>query len=42
MFAACLAFAEFMTGYSKGTWFELPTFVWRLVVVSLRNILKAY
>ncbi len=26
LFAACLAFAEFMTTYSKGTFFELPTF----------------
>lgn len=41
MFAACLAFAEFMTGYSKGTWFELPTFVWALGGgVILRNILE--
>jgi ESS family glutamate:Na+ symporter len=32
-----------MTGYSKGTWFELPTFVWALGGgVILRNILKAY
>ncbi|WP_151711162.1 sodium/glutamate symporter [Acinetobacter junii] len=42
MFAACLAFAEFMTGYSKGTWFELPTFVWALGGgVILRNILES-
>ncbi|RZG86466.1 sodium/glutamate symporter [Acinetobacter venetianus] len=42
MFAACLAFAEFMTGYSKGTWFELPTFVWALGGgVVLRNILES-
>lgn len=41
MFAACLAFAEFMTGFSKGTWFELPTFVWTLGGgVILRNILE--
>lgn len=41
LFAACLAFAEFMTGYSKGTWFELPTFVWALGGgVILRNILE--
>lgn len=42
MFAACLAFSEFMTGYSKGTWFELPTFVWALGGgVILRNILES-
>ena len=42
MFAACLAFAEFMTGYSKGTWFELPTFVWALGGgVVLRNVLES-
>ena len=42
LFAACLAFAEFMTGYSKGTWFELPTFVWALGGgVVLRNILES-
>ena len=42
MFAACLAFAEFMTGYSKGSWFELPTFVWALGGgVVLRNILES-
>lgn len=42
MFAACLAFAEFMTAFSKGTWFELPTFVWTLGGgVVLRNILES-
>ena len=42
MFAACLAFAEFMTGFSKGTWLELPTFVWALGGgVILRNILES-
>ena len=42
LFAACLAFADFMTGYSKGTWFELPTFVWALGGgVILRNILES-
>ena len=42
MFAACLAFAEFMTGFSKGPWFELPTFVWALGGgVILRNILES-
>lgn len=41
MFAACLAFAEFMTGFSKGTWFELPTFVWTLGGgVIIRNVLE--
>lgn len=41
MFAACLAFAEFMTSFSKGTWFELPTFVWTLGGgVILRNVLE--
>ena len=41
LFAACLAFADFMTGYSKGTFFELPTFVWALGGgVILRNILE--
>lgn len=41
MFAACLAFAELMTGFSKGTWFELPTFVWTLAGgVILRNVLE--
>lgn len=41
LFAACLAFAEFMTGYSKGTAFELPTFVWALAGgVILRNIIE--
>ncbi|MDM1759366.1 MULTISPECIES: sodium/glutamate symporter [Acinetobacter] len=42
LFAACLAFAEFMTGFSKGQWFELPTFVWALGGgVILRNILES-
>ncbi len=41
MFAACLAFANFMTGFSKGSWFELPTFVWTLAGgVILRNVLE--
>ncbi|RFS29628.1 sodium/glutamate symporter [Acinetobacter sp. SWAC5] len=41
LFAACLAFAEFMTTYSKGTFFELPTFVWALAGgVILRNVLE--
>ena len=42
LFAACLAFADFMTGYSKGQWFELPTFVWALGGgVILRNVLES-
>ena len=41
LFAACLAFAEFMTSYSKGTFFELPTFVWALAGgVIIRNVLE--
>ena len=41
LFSACLAFAEFMTGYAKGTLFELPTFVWALAGgVILRNVLE--
>ena len=41
LFAGCLAFAEFMTGFSKGTAFELPTFVWALGGgVLLRNVLE--
>ncbi len=41
LFAGCLAFAEFMTGFSKGTAFELPTFVWALAGgVILRNVLE--
>lgn len=42
LFAACLAFADFMTGFSKGTMFELPTFVWALAGgVILRNVLES-
>lgn len=42
LFAACLAFAEFMTGVAKGTMFELPTFVWALAGgVILRNVLES-
>lgn len=42
LFAACLAFAEFMTGAAKGTMFELPTFVWALAGgVILRNVLES-
>lgn len=41
LFAGCLAFADFMTSFSKGTMFELPTFVWALAGgVILRNVLE--
>ena len=41
LFAACLAFADFMTAFSKGTMFELPTFVWALAGgVIVRNFLE--
>lgn len=40
LFAACLVFADFMTGVAKDTWFELPTFVWALFGgVVIRNVL---
>lgn len=40
LFAACLAFADVMTTLAKGTWFELPTFVWALAGgVIIRNAL---
>lgn len=39
-FAACLAFAEFMTQFTKGTAVQLPTFVWALGGgVIIRNVL---
>ncbi|MDO4440937.1 MAG: sodium/glutamate symporter [Moraxella sp.] len=42
LFAACLAFADIMTGIAKDTWFELPTFVWALFGgVVLRNVLTS-
>ncbi len=41
LFAACLGFAEFMTAFSQGTFFQLPTFVWALGGgVILRNTLN--
>jgi ESS family glutamate:Na+ symporter len=41
LFAACLGFAEFMTAFSQGTFFQLPTFVWALGGgVVLRNTLN--
>ncbi|MDO4897356.1 MAG: sodium/glutamate symporter [Moraxella sp.] len=40
MFSACLVFSNVMTDFAKGTWFELPTFVWALAGgVILRNTL---
>ncbi|OBX84727.1 sodium/glutamate symporter [Faucicola atlantae] len=40
LFAGALAFADLMTTVSKGTWFELPTFVWALGGgVVIRNVL---
>ena len=41
MFALCIFFANFMTDFAKGYWFELPTFVWALGCgVFLRNTLE--
>lgn len=41
LFAACLAFADYMTIIAKGTAFELPTFVWALGGgVIIRNTLE--
>lgn len=43
LFAGCLVFANMMTGFAKGTWFELPTFVWALAGgVIIRNILTTF
>lgn len=40
LFAGCLAFAEFMTGMTRGTAVQLPTFVWALGGgVVIRNVL---
>lgn len=40
LFAACLVFSDLMTVVAKGTWFELPTFVWALAGgVIIRNVL---
>ena len=40
LFAGCLAFAELMSGLTKGTAFQLPTFVWALGCgVLIRNVL---
>lgn len=43
LFAGSLAFAGIMTSVSKGTWFELPTFVWALGGgVIIRNVLTTF
>lgn len=43
LFATALAFADIMTGVAKGTWFELPTFVWALGGgVVIRNVLTTF
>ena len=43
LFAACMAFAGLMTTATKGTAFELPTFVWALGGgVVIRNILTHF
>ena len=40
LFAGCLAFAELMSGLTKGSAFQLPTFVWALGGgVLIRNVL---
>ncbi|AIL33361.1 sodium/glutamate symporter [Basilea psittacipulmonis] len=40
MFAACLVSAEILTAATKGTWIELPQFVWALASgVVIRNFL---
>ena len=41
MFALCIYFANVMTDFSQGQWFELPTFVWALGAgVVVRNMLE--
>lgn len=41
MFAICICFAQWMTIFAKGQWFELPTFVWALGCgVLIRNTLE--
>lgn len=43
LFAACLVFADLMTIFAEGKWFELPTFVWALAGgVVLRNVLTTF
>lgn len=41
MFSLCIFVANWMTDFSKGQWFELPTFVWALACgVLVRNTLE--
>lgn len=41
MFSLCIFVANLMADFSKGQWFELPTFVWALACgVILRNIME--
>lgn len=44
MFAACLAFSDFMVMLVKDTWLEMPQFVWALAAgIVIRNVLtKAF
>jgi ESS family glutamate:Na+ symporter len=40
MFAACLTAADLLSGWTKGSWIELPTFIWALASgVVIRNVL---
>jgi ESS family glutamate:Na+ symporter len=40
MFAACLTAADLLSGWTRGTWIELPTFIWALASgVVIRNVL---
>lgn len=43
LFSAALAFSGIMTDVARGTWFELPTFVWALGGgVIIRNVLTTF
>lgn len=43
LFAACMAFAGFMSSFMHETWLELPTFVWALAGgVFVRNVLTHF
>ena len=43
LFSTALAFSGIMTEVAKGTWFELPTFVWALGGgVVIRNVLTTF
>ncbi|MFA7571624.1 MAG: sodium/glutamate symporter [Sulfurimonadaceae bacterium] len=43
LFAACLAFADFMSEITQGSFIELPTFVWALAGgVIVRNVLENF